>query len=455
MGMEESDYMGRVYIVHCVDTEGPLYETPSLPFEMIKNIFGFEIEPTRENLIKLQNGELDLKGQEEAVCELVDIHRITTRGTWEEVDRMLKEVTSHEYRMKLPDTNGNGWIFNWFCMDHAGFTGHNPRRRDAGFHKIYDHYVALTEKQKEGDYIGFHYHPLPLSGNYHESGTAYLGGENLNQILAHKIIDRAWFPSAYRPGFHTERPDSNWFLEQWIPFDYGNQAFEEKKSGQPDMDEGRYGDWRHAPLEWYPYHPAHDDYQSKGSCRRWITRCLNMYARIRQISQKEVNEAFEVAQAGKDAILSFTDHDYKDMKFEIERIRTMIAMAAKKYEKVPFEYADAKHAMRNVLKLENDSFDFDIRIKNANGCDKLIIEVNNKIFGPQPFLALKLKNGRYVWDNLDFTVPGKVWSYSFDTNTVKLGDVDVIGVASNNAYGFTRVITTDNRGNILKNQCYE
>ena len=74
---------GTVYIVHCVDTEGPLYETPTVPFEQIKNIFGFEIEPTRENLIRLQKGELDLKGKEDDVKSLVDIHRITTRGSWE------------------------------------------------------------------------------------------------------------------------------------------------------------------------------------------------------------------------------------------------------------------------------------------------------------------------------------------------------------------------------------
>ena len=77
---------GTVYVVHCVDAEGPLYETPVVPFEQIKNIFGIEIEPIRDNLVKLQKGLLALNGQEEAVKDLVDIHRITTRGTWEEVD---------------------------------------------------------------------------------------------------------------------------------------------------------------------------------------------------------------------------------------------------------------------------------------------------------------------------------------------------------------------------------
>lgn len=439
--------------MHCVDTEGPLYEDSITPFEQIRKIFGITIEPTRENLIRLQNGELDLGGNENFVRELVDIHRTTTRGTWEEIDRMLDKVTSYEFRHIVEDSNANGWIFNWFCMDHAGFTGENPRRRDAGYHKIYDHYADILKKQKMGDYIGFHYHPLPISGNYNESGTAYWGGENLNQILAHKIIDRVWFPSVYRPGFHTERPDSNWFLEQWIPFDYGSQACEEKTSGQDDMDGGRYGDWRHAPMEWFPYHPDHDDYQKKGASRRWITRCLNMYARIRQISQKDVDEAFVCAAGGHDTILSFTDHDYKDMEFEIRRLQKMILNAAKRYPDVDFIYSDAIQAMRAALKLNEELFHFNVAIDHE-GHNKLIVQSDNKIFGPQPFLAIKLRNGKYIWDNFDFAVPDVKWTYSFDYNTVNLNDVECIGVASNNGYGFTEVVIIDQNGKELKRASY-
>ena len=38
------------------------------------------------------------------------------------------------------------------------------------------------------------------------------------------MIDRQWFPAAHRPGFHVIRPDSHWFLEQFVPFDYSSQA---------------------------------------------------------------------------------------------------------------------------------------------------------------------------------------------------------------------------------------
>ena len=251
----------KLYVVHCVDTEGPLYEEKSVPFDMIKNIFGLELEQSEENLRKLRNCELDLNGLEQEVSKVVDIHRITTRGSWKEIDKMLNAVTSTEFRNDLLDSNGNGWIFNWFCMAHEGFTGANPRRRVKGYHAVFDHYRELIKKQNSKDFIGFHYHPLPISGNYNDSGTAYWGEANLNEILCHAVIDRGWFPAAFRPGFHTERPDANWFLEQWIPFDYANQAMKDNEEGQRDLANGRFGDWRFAPLEWRPYHPDHDDYQ--------------------------------------------------------------------------------------------------------------------------------------------------------------------------------------------------
>lgn len=430
---------GTVYVVHCVDTEGPLYEAPTVPFQQIKNIFGIDIEPTRDNLVKLQKGELDLNGKEEAVKNLVDIHRITTRGTWAEIDEMLTWVTGSEFRNQLPDSDRNGWIFNWFCMDHAGFTGNNPRRRDAGYHKIFDRYVSLVERQQSKDFIGFHYHPLPISGNFNDSGTAYWGGENLNQILCRKVLDRGWFPSAFRPGFHTERPDSNWFLEQWIPYDFGNQSMRESEEAQPDLATGRFGDWRHASLEWRPYHPHHDDYQARGSCRRWITRCLNMYARIRQLSQQDVEEAFSCAEAGTDVILAFTDHDYKDMAFEIDRVRDMLAAAHRKFGGVRFLYSTAVDAMRRVLRQQVENFRLHADIIRSDVHEQLRVTAEGELFGPQPFLALKTKDGRYIWDNFDVFEPRRVWTYTFDSNTIKFSEIEKIGVASNNPCGAAAV----------------
>ena len=59
----------------------------------------------------------------------------------------------------------------------------------------------------------------------HYCATHYFAtGNRLFEILARDIIDRHWFPAVNRPGFHVTRPDSHWFLEQFIPLDYSNQG---------------------------------------------------------------------------------------------------------------------------------------------------------------------------------------------------------------------------------------
>ena len=433
-----------LYVVHCVDTEGPLYEDISAHFQQLKRVFGIDVEPTRENLVRLQQGLLDLNGAEAAVQELLDPHKITMSGSWSEIDRKLAEVTAPAFRMQFPDSFGQGWKFSWFCMDHVGFSGNNPRRRAYGHHQIFDHYQALCEKQKMGDVVQFHHHPVSFSGNFNDSGTAYWGRGVLNEIIARKIIDRGWFPSAYRAGFHTERPDSHWFLEQWIPFDYTSQAMSGRtqKREQPDLSGGRFGDWRHAPAEWHPYHPHHDDYQRKGNCHRWITRCLNMHARLREITTEDVQDAFEDVAGGRNAILAFTDHDYKDMKFEIEKVQGMLTAAAKKYPQVRFRYADCLTAMRGCLGLENSGIGLHAEIVKTGIHPVLRVSVKGEIFGPQPFLALKFRNGQYNWDNFDFPETN-CWSYTFDANTIPLELVESVGVAANNAFGAFEVVKID------------
>ena len=54
-----------VYIVHCVDTEGPLYESLSAKFERIKEVFNVNIKPTLKNL-KLK--QIPLNGKEKKVA---------------------------------------------------------------------------------------------------------------------------------------------------------------------------------------------------------------------------------------------------------------------------------------------------------------------------------------------------------------------------------------------------
>lgn len=432
-----------VYVVHSIDTEGPLYESIEATFNRVNNLFNLNLEVSKENLRKLQNKEINLDGKEDAVYNIVAPKRINTNDTWDKIDNMLDEITSDKFRKKYKDSYGNGWIYNWFCMDHAGFTGENPRRRDLGYHNIFDHYRLYNElNNNDEDMIQWHYHPLSMIKDAHRSGTTYLNSSNIYEILARKIIDRKWFPAAFRPGFHTERPDSHWFLEQWIPFDYANQATDEIND-QPDVAGGRFGNWQNAPKNWTPYNPDFYDYRKKGNCNRYIAKCLNMEARYNELNLENIRNAFKEAKDKGKSLLSFTNHDFRDMKAEIAKIYNIIEKVNKEFENVSFKFENAVEGMRKVLDLSNkNNPNFKISLEKKNNSTVLNIKVTNNIFGVQPFLAIKTTTNEYHWQNLDFEDDNK-WSFTFDFHTLLLKAVDKIGIAANTQTGVTEVVIID------------
>ena len=228
------------------------------------------------------------KRQEDDVARILNGHLSNYNDTWDKIADMLNNILSDKFRMKNLDSFGGGWVFNWHCLDHVGYEN-NPRRRDLGFHNIYDYYYEkLKSYDKSSDAIHWHFHPMSTFKDAHHCATSYENSSTLHQILTRKIIERNWFPTVYRAGFQTERPDSNWFLEQWIPFDISNMSTENNSDIDSSIDFkfGRSGDWRRAPKNWSIYHPSHDDYQIKGNCRRWIGRALNVMNRIASIDQK-------------------------------------------------------------------------------------------------------------------------------------------------------------------------
>ncbi len=427
------DIQKILYVVHCIDTEGPLNESLSATFGRLESIFNVRLEPNRENLYRIQNRLIDLGGQEEAVAKCFSPDLLSYNRSWEDIDVMLSELLSAKFRLRQPDHFGGGWVYSWHCMDHVGFT-ENPRRKDFGYGNIFSYYRdRLLESGSSGDEINWHFHPLSLLRNPLHAATSYLNSfDVLTQILCRRILDDRWFPVVNRPGFHAERPDSHAFLEQWLPFDYANQSGAQL-SNQPDLAYGRFGDWSRAPTSWRGYQPHHDDYQQVGQCRRRIFRCLNVGTRFRTLAEHHVREAFSEADVTGGAILAFADHDFRDIRPDVDFVRALLGTVGTHFPAVQVKYAGAAEAAISLLDLkQKPKLELNISFES----NRLIVEASKgTVFGPQPFLAIKTKDGRYFHDNLDFLVPGKRWSYTFDDQTISLQHVFECGVGAAGAYG--------------------
>jgi hypothetical protein len=239
------------------------------------------------------------------------------------------------------------------------------------------------------------------------------------------------------------RPDSHWFLEQFIPFDFSSQAVvaTEEDKAQFGLDEGRLGDWRRAPANWQPYHPAHDDYQVPGSCRRWIGRCLNVGTRYRLLVEADVRQAFEEARAGKQVVLGFTNHDFRDLRLDVQSVRKLLVAASKDFPDVAFQFSEAVAAMRSALGLVSQPpCELELSLARAAGRAHILKVISpTPVFGPQPWLALKTSAGTFHHDNFDILTPFHRWQYVFDEETFPLKALSAVGVAANNAFGTTTV----------------
>jgi len=438
-----------VYIVHAIDTEGPLYESLDATFERLNDIFDIEMKASYSNLEKLRKKEIYLNGLEDIVSQTVDSSVLKYNDSWDKIDFMHKKIMSNDFRTKLKDSFGNGWIYNWYCLDHVDFEI-NPRRRDIGYHNIHDRYLEFIDKYKSfDDDIQWHFHPMSTYKEAHRCASSYENSTHLHQVLSRRIIDRNFFPSSFRAGFQVERPDSHWFLEQWIPFDCSNMAIEnwEDIDKQNDFKNGRSGDWRRAPSDWSIYHPDFYDYQKVGKCNRLIGRFLNINTRIANINQYEVDRAFERANNDKPTLLGITNHDFRDIGEEVEYVQSLIKESLKKFPDVQFKYSNTKDAFNSVAnKNKYEKLELDVNLYKKNDTYYLEVKtIEGDVFGPQPYLAIKTRSGRYIHDNFDFGLDGKSWFYTFDFDTVHSDDIVSVGVAANNKYAdtFLKVINVN------------
>jgi len=422
-----------VHIVHCIDTEGPLTETVEATFERINAAFGLSLPANAATLAQLQNKQLDLGGLEQGIARMVAPELLAYNTSWQTIQKMLDDLLGEPFRRRMVDDFGNGWAYSWHCMDHMGYL-HNPRHKDVGYGNVFRFYRrALRDSGSRRDEVNWHFHPVSITGNALNAATSYSNSQALlNEILCRRILEDNWFPVVNRPGFHAERPDSHAFLEQWIPFDYANQAHEEE-GDQPDVAGGRFGDWRRAPRSWRGYHPHHDDYQSPGACRRMIFRCLNVGTRLRVLTLRHVREAFAEAREHGTAILAFADHDYRDIRPDVESVRALLAQVRPEFSDVSIRFSGAEAAARALLGVAAERPPtLSLQLED----NRLLIRVEaGQIFGPQPFLALRSLEGRVFHDNLDVQEPGRFWTYTLDSQTLPRAALDLVGVGTAGRHG--------------------
>lgn len=104
--------MNNVKIVHAIGTGGPLYESLGATFERIEHLFNItNIKYTADNLKKLKNKEIDLRGIEVKVANVLSSNFANYNDTWTKIENMLQRVLPNTIYLKRIFDIFNCYIF--------------------------------------------------------------------------------------------------------------------------------------------------------------------------------------------------------------------------------------------------------------------------------------------------------------------------------------------------------
>jgi hypothetical protein len=133
--------------------------------------------------------------------------------------------------------------------------------------------------------------------------------------------------------------------------------------------------------------------------------------------------------------MGITNHDFREMSIEISDFYQMLLQVSQEFPEVRYSFSKAVNAFQSVLNLTDIEKN---KIDLASDIHENVVSVkvvDGELFGPQPYLAIKTKNGDYIHDNMDFGEFKKEYFYTLDIHTVPLEMVEEMRVASNDKFG--------------------
>ncbi len=232
-------------------------------------------------------------------------------------------VMDYGWRESYRDSFGGLPRFTWFVFSHEALF----HARSGSGTMVYDSLMKFADDiGRFGDEIGWHYHHadwIDIDRDGKKSwnqlttfdGTAYtdrsdvqIAERSLNALL----VERRFFPTAFRGGWTWENNELSEWLEDIIPFDFSAYP---RNAGSKVIREPLRNvyDWSRAPISCRGYHPDRFDYQKPGTMRRWIFRT------IAPNTEREWGRLFLRASAGQDQIFCFTAHTYDDIRTDIDK----------------------------------------------------------------------------------------------------------------------------------------
>lgn len=310
-------------------------------------------------------------------------------------DSQISKVMDREWRHQYRDSFGNLPRFTWFIMSHELFR----HAVNGGGTRVYDALMRYEGSLNNfGDEIAWHYHHADWTDfdgdgkwawNQLTSfdGSEYTHGTDIEiaeRALNSLLVERNFFPTAFRSGWVWENNDFSRWLERIIPFDFSAYPPNKNKSAVREPIRNQY-DWSEAPRDYSGYHPSHKNYQKPGGMRRWIFRS------IAPNNRREWASIFRAAANDGDQVLCYTGHSYDKLMEDIDSfLPPLLSMGDSLGIRLVFTSAsEAGAAIAGQATTEPLELDM-----HRNG-ESLIVSANIETFQKTPYCVLTDSAGSY------------------------------------------------------------
>ncbi|MFB0516340.1 MAG: FlgD immunoglobulin-like domain containing protein [Candidatus Neomarinimicrobiota bacterium] len=207
-----------------------------------------------------------------------------------------------------------------------------------------------------GDELALHYHNWIWSdpdgnGTFHWNQSVDLGEyrEDFLETIGRMFLEGDLMPTSFRSGWHYMSNKWSVLIDSLIPYRLENDVPHVHDDTQEPLD--NIYDWSRAPLEWVPYHPDAQDYQSPGDLRGWESRSIHMSS----VDFGLLYNVFMRAYYGTDQVMTIWSHlPEADFPQQIIRVDSLVKMASKYFPDVLYDYVTATGGMQKWRGLADD-----------------------------------------------------------------------------------------------------
>ena len=309
------------------------------------------------------------------------------------------KVIQAPFRNRYRDSRGRPLVMTWFMLVGSLMAyNSNP--------EVQYPWISNLEMMKKyhgadleavGDELSFHYHNWVWSdpdgdGVYHWNQSVDFREyrDNFLETLGHLMVEGGLLPTSFRSGWHYM--DNQWeaLLDTLIPYRLENYSPVKHTDTTEPLD--NIVDWSRAPLDWLPYHPDAQDYQSPGNLRGWETRCKYM----KSLTVSDYLTLFSEASKGKDQVVTLWSHlPEKDFPAQIALVDSLIHKAALFYGDVDWEYCTATEAMQRWRgTADRTPPKIHCTVTYSDSALGLAISVSEPLWQPAPLVAVKRRSSK-------------------------------------------------------------